>query len=474
MTFALDQDPTTLEISDAINYLLANLTSGFTANQQTGQVFGPGGSVTSYLYKYLSVKYADSFDGTVNFVNTPTDRLYYGLRNSDSSIESTNPADYVWYKVTGGFSTNKFLYYTVTGGRRIDLIVAMAAPSALWQPESGTAIDLDVISSADGASSRICYAKSTSFALSSIPSTYQTSGKSSFPPYNTWGGSETWQATPPTILANEALFQSDGIYNPLTDLTTWNAPYLSNLKVGALSAITANLGSITAGSLNAVSVTSSTIQTSSITAGSSPSISGTGMTGSGINLYNDGKVAIGNNTSNVVWNNSGIYIQGNLQSANYSAGSTGWQILNNGSAEFNGVVVSRNLLIASGTLAVYQTRTYMYGSTMTFRGATYYALDGDLWINTGIDEVQWGSSTSTFVATAGLNTNGITVWYTGTPGIANFLVEVEDISYEWLWNGGGKIWIKVKLWVTPTGGVNSFALNYYGPGGIDWNLYKVT
>ena len=257
-------------------------------------------------------------------------------------------------------------------------------------------------------------------------------------------------------------------------MTTWNAPYLSNLKVGALSAITANLGSITAGSLNAVSVTSSTIQTSSITAGSSPSISGTGMTGSGINLYNDGKVAIGNNTSNVVWNNSGIYIQGNLQSANYSAGSTGWQILNNGSAEFNGVVVSRNLLIASGTLAVYQTRTYMYGSTMTFRGATYYALDGDLWINTGIDEVQWGSSTSTFVATAGLNTNGITVWYTGTPGIANFLVEVEDISYEWLWNGGGKIWIKVKLWVTPTGGVNSFALNYYGPGGIDWNLYKVT
>lgn len=357
MTFALDQDPTPSEVSDAINYLLANLTSGFTTNQQTGQVFGPGGSVTSYLYKYLSVKYADSYDGTVNFVNTPTNRLYYGLRNSDSSTESTNPADYVWYKVTGGFSTNKFLYYTVTGGRRIDLIVAMAAPSALWQPDSGTAIDLDVISSADGASSRICYAKSTSFALSSIPSTYQTSGKSSFPPYNTWGGSETWQATPPTLGVNEALFQSDGIYNPLTDLTTWNAPYLSNLKVGALSAITANLGSITAGSLDAVSITGS-----QLTVGSSPAISGTTMTGSGAKIYTNGSFVLGNSTANIVFNGTNAYINGFTQGGSSSFVSA--SVPSSGDVTIGTFTVSQNgiiLVSMSGAMSM-QTSTSASGA----------------------------------------------------------------------------------------------------------------
>jgi hypothetical protein len=102
----------------------------------------------------------------------------------------------------------------------------------------------------DGLSSRICYAKSTSSSLNPTPATYVTTGVGAFPPTNTWGGSETWQATPPTLTAGEALFQSDGIFNPATTQTTWNVPYLSNLKVGSLSAISANLGTITAGSLN--------------------------------------------------------------------------------------------------------------------------------------------------------------------------------------------------------------------------------
>ena len=102
----------------------------------------------------------------------------------------------------------------------------------------------------DGLSSRICYAKSTSSSLNPTPATYTTTGAGAFPPTNTWGGSEVWQATPPSLVAGEALFQSDGIYNPGTTQTVWNVPYLSNLKVGSLSAISANLGTITAGSLN--------------------------------------------------------------------------------------------------------------------------------------------------------------------------------------------------------------------------------
>lgn len=295
MPFFLDGNPTQGEISEAVNYLLGNSQLTTSTNVVNGQVTDAVGNVVSYLYKYLYVKYADSFDGTVNFSNTPTSRQYYGLRNNDSATESTNPADYIWYKVSGGFSTTKLLYYSVTGGRRINIVVDLSAPSILYQADTGAAINLDQISGSDGASSRNCYAKSTSTSLASTPSTYQTSGPSSFPPTNTWGGAETWQATPPALAVNEALFQSDGIYNPVTDLTTWNVPYLSNLKVGALSAISANLGTITAGDLSV---------------GTSPAISGTTMTGSGAHIYNDGRFITGNASKNMVFDGSALYLNG--------------------------------------------------------------------------------------------------------------------------------------------------------------------
>ena len=143
MPFFLDGNPTPGEISEAVNYVLANLDNNVVANQATGQVVGPSGEVTGYLYKYISIKYADSFDGTLNFSDISTNRLYYGIRNSDSSVESTNPADYVWNTVTGGFGTTKFLYYITTGGRTIQFAVATAVPNTGWFIDPGTAIDLD-------------------------------------------------------------------------------------------------------------------------------------------------------------------------------------------------------------------------------------------------------------------------------------------------------------------------------------------
>lgn len=312
MPFFLDGNPSQGEISEAINYLLGNSQLTTSTNVVNGQVTDAVGQVVSYLYKYLYVKYADSFDGTVNFSDTPTSRQYYGLRNNDSATESTNPADYVWYQVTGGFGTSKLLYYSVTGGRRINILPSLSAPSGAYQPDTGIAIDLDSISGSNGNSSRICYAKSTSTSLSSIPATYQTSGPSGFPPYDTWGGGETWQATPYSLAVNEALFQSDGIYNPTTDLTTWNSPYLSTLKVGQLSAISADLGTITAGTMTAVTVNASTINGGTLTIGSSPAISGTSMTGTGSRIYSDGRMVVGNSSKNMVFDGSNLTINGDI------------------------------------------------------------------------------------------------------------------------------------------------------------------
>jgi hypothetical protein len=147
MPFALSTEPSQSEVSDAVNYLLANFSPNLSADTGTGQIKGPVGEITGYLYKYMAVKYANSFDGSLNFSNSPTGRLYYGLRNNNDAAESSNPSDYVWYKATGGFGSLKFLWYIATGGRQIQFAVSTTSPDTGWVQDSGGSIDLDVVTS---------------------------------------------------------------------------------------------------------------------------------------------------------------------------------------------------------------------------------------------------------------------------------------------------------------------------------------
>jgi len=260
-------------------------------------------NVISYINQYMHIKYADDNIGT-NISNSPTNKAYFGLFNSITGTESTAPADYTWYLVSGGFGTTNYLWYIVPGGRRFSYYIGPSAPSYLYSVDAGTAVNLDIISSADGSSARICYAKSSSSSLASTPTSVTVAGNTTYPTTNTWGGSEVWVATAPALSTNEYLYQSDGVYNPTTGFTTWNVPYLSNLKVGSLSAITANMGTLTAGE---------------IIVGSSPAVSGNTMTGSGTRLYGDGKFVMGNSTTNITFNGTNAYINGFSISANSSS-----------------------------------------------------------------------------------------------------------------------------------------------------------
>ena len=147
MPFALESDPSMSDVSGAINYILNNFSTGLSSNSSTGQITGPTGVTVGYLYKYMAVKYSDSLDGTVNFSNAPTNRTYYGIRNSNNSDESSNPADYSWNLVTGGFGITKFLYYIATGGRQINFKVATSLPDSGWVIDGGGSIDLDIVTS---------------------------------------------------------------------------------------------------------------------------------------------------------------------------------------------------------------------------------------------------------------------------------------------------------------------------------------
>lgn len=99
-----------------------------------------------------------------------------------------------------------------------------------------------------GASYVTAYCASSTGSATSAPA--QTQGKTSLPAANSGGITGTWSKTVPQLTAGQYMYQTDGIYDPSTDLVTWSTPYWSSLKVGSLSAITANMGQITAGSID--------------------------------------------------------------------------------------------------------------------------------------------------------------------------------------------------------------------------------
>ena len=213
MPFALTNDPSQSEISEAINYLLANFGPNLSADPNNGQISGPSGVVIAYLYQYIAVKYADSFDGTLNFSNSPTGRTYYGLRNTNSSVESTNPADYIWFLAAGGFGSTKFLFYQTNGGRQINFFVGTTAPNSTYLQESGASIDLDVVTTTTAYNTAapsiyIWTSTSTPPARPSTTSTYTwatgaysaPSGWTTAPITNTTAGSVLWAITIPLIV----------------------------------------------------------------------------------------------------------------------------------------------------------------------------------------------------------------------------------------------------------------------------------
>jgi len=95
-----------------------------------------------------------------------------------------------------------------------------------------------------GDAARTCYIVTTSASPPGIP----TAGIGDVVPTSpdgTWSFASTGSLSP-----GQFMYQSDGTFKGSTNTTTWRAPYLSNLKVGSLSALSANLGYITAGAIN--------------------------------------------------------------------------------------------------------------------------------------------------------------------------------------------------------------------------------
>ena len=99
-----------------------------------------------------------------------------------------------------------------------------------------------------GASSRTAYARipSNPTAISTTKTVSGDNRPTSTESSTAWGASfnVSWTATDPSPGSSDSLYQIDGIYDPTANTTTWSSPYISSLKVGTLSAVTANTGNL--------------------------------------------------------------------------------------------------------------------------------------------------------------------------------------------------------------------------------------
>ena len=161
---------------------------------------------------------------------------------------------------------------------------------------------LGIKAGVDGNNARIAYVVSTT-TPASTPATSVVSGPSAYPPSGTWFTGLTWTASPSTLTSGQSLYQVDGIYNTATNETTWyGPPYLSALRVGALSAITVNTGALSV--------------TDTLTIGSTGKIvtaNNAGFNSAGIFLGYDTtayKFSIGNGTNNLYFDGTNLSIPG--------------------------------------------------------------------------------------------------------------------------------------------------------------------
>jgi hypothetical protein len=217
-----------ISMSDAvISVISMNGANGLKGDTGTEGPPGPPGVKTAYAvcYQWSNSSTAPTITGNATFTwsnasyGTPSG---WSLNPSGGTVgqtlyEAQVPIVETTTSPTTGFNWN------ISIVRKIGFIASGA------QGEQG-------IQGIQGVSARIAYTISTA---SSLATPTPTSGFTSFP--SGYSGS----VTQPAAGTNEKLYQTDGLYNPATNTTTWSTPYIATFRVANLSSLVSTTGALT-------------------------------------------------------------------------------------------------------------------------------------------------------------------------------------------------------------------------------------
>ena len=320
LTYAnMSTDTATIRVADGTNTYSDTITvikvregvdslSGILTNDSVTVPASSAGVVSSYS------------GATGSFI------VYYGSANVTTSCTfsvQSNPDGLTTSIVGSGASAGQ---YNVTSGMS-SVTQSSVTYRATYTNAFGTVFTVDKIFSlsksntgstgstgATGAQARIAYGKFTNGFVPSASPSSQTVVGDTLPTAGYWGTQiGAWQTTPHTITSGQSLFQTTGLYDPTGNQTVWVEPYLSNLKVGNLSALSVNTGTLEVDSAGY------------IRGGQTAYATGTGFwLGYDSGAY---KLSIGNSTNSIKWSGTGLSIIGDVDAsggAKFTLGGTSY------------------------------------------------------------------------------------------------------------------------------------------------------
>jgi len=216
--------------------------------------------------------------------------------------------------------------------------------------------------------------------------------------------------------------------------------------VSTLAAINANMGTITAGTLSAGTIFAGALSaatgtfagslsaatgsfTGSLTVGSSPAVSGTTMTGSGAKINSSGTFALGDDTTNITYNGSSLYLNGDVVStSNINLNAVTVPVVATGAvgtAFSTGVSV--NIRTAATSFPEDTTITVLFTALKTAFGAgDIYVILNCLTSANVLVATFAGGTTGELVQTMGPNGDKVTAIFTGSyviPSTGSYKIE---------------------------------------------------
>ena len=149
-------------------------------------------------------------------------------------------------------------------------------------------------------------------------------------------------------------------------------------------------------------------------------------------------------------------IASSIQSDNYSAGSAGWKINKDGNAEFNGVVISRQLMVDSGTLNV--GNASITPVAFGFTQSLFQYVE-----TTNVNISAWAGSQKTFLCNVGM-TGTVSAPSSAVPNVYwGWTGEILPLTR---WSGNQTLRLKLVFWTRNINGVTNLKAN--------WKIYEVT